>query len=203
MFDGMGLEWPDAELGPLCPGVWVEEVDLENLPGDSGLELEALDERLSLEMARIRRRRAKEKRVQWATDKVASLFFEAQTQKDLDEAFTLMATVQDRGFIAAGVIQTAKARVKKAKQTHIDKLRALNRTLSTEAARHGYRVSEDAVNNTSTKLPEDVRQKAWCLFRPKNWPSNTWKVGRGSDLQEGAIVLDMNEQRILEVLQSL
>ena len=199
----LGLGWPDAELGPLCPGEWVEEIDPEDLPGaefGAGVEWfemapdshevhekqavvqgrktvayaygnppdfegwDAIDERLSLELAEARKAKCRDARVQWSTDKVARAFFQAKTQADLDEAFAQLSRVTERHRIAQSIIQMAVDRVvrleRKTRQAEIDQLRELNRQMSKWAQSIGYRVKLDGKQEPMAQKPRD---QAWVL----------------------------------------
>jgi len=216
----MGLEWPDTELGPLCPGEWVEEADLESLPGDSvpGVEWfenpldelevhgayipsskcvygnppdlegwDAIDQRLSEELAEARKAKCEGARIQWSTDKVARAFFSARTQRDLDSAFALLSSVTERNRIAQSVVQLAVERVvrleRQARQKELDNLRELNRRMSEWAQGIGYRVR---LNGEQIPVAQSIRDQAWCLveLRP-----GVGQVCRGKNVGDKPVVM--------------
>lgn len=203
-----GMEWPDVELGPLCPGRWVEETDLESLPGtglgagevwwpdsrDKGdklaphlTSLEALDARLSLELANAKWFRCEKARVQWSTDKVARAFFQVRTQVDLDNAFVLLSRTEERHHIAQSIIQMAVQRVvrleRKARQSYLDNLRELNRQMAEWARSVSYRVRLTGEQEPVAQRP---RNQAWCLveLRP-----GIGQVCRGKDAGDKPVVM--------------
>jgi len=125
---------------------------------------DAIDQRLSEELAGARRSKCEEARVQWATDKVSRAFFQTRTQADLDEAFALLSSTKERNHVAQGIIQMAVQRVvrleREGKQAYLDNLRELNRRMSEWAQGIGYRVKLDG---EQAPVARAIRDQAWCL----------------------------------------